>query len=139
MDARIFFIGQAPGKREDLSGRPFVGRAGKFLNSLFSKHRISREEVFITSTVKCFPPKNRPPSKEEIKTCKSFTINQLKAINPEIIVFLGRVAQYSFQDEPFCRRKTVIRAVHPASAMRFQKMGKRIEKDFLKIKRAIEK
>ena len=139
MDARIFFIGQAPGKQEDLSGRPFVGRAGKFLNKLFLKYKISREKVFITSTVKCFPPRNRPPSKEEIKACKSFTIKQLKAINPEIIVFLGRVAQQSFQDEPFFRGKTVIRAVHPASAMRFQKMRERIEKDFLKIKRAIER
>lgn len=137
LNAKVFLIGQAPGRKEDQTGRPFVGRAGVFLNKLFTKYNIKREEVFITSTIKCFPPENRTPSQEEIETCRVFTITQLGLINPQIVVLLGGVAQRSFHAEPFFQGKKIIKTVHPASSMRFPKMRKKIEDEFLRLKKVI--
>lgn len=89
---RIMLIGEGPGKNEDESGRPFVGRAGTILSSLLIDIRLSREEVFITSVVKCRPPKNRTPGKEEIASCIPFLYSQIEILSPEVIVTMGRIA-----------------------------------------------
>jgi len=87
--AYIFFVGEAPGKEEDLQGRPFVGAAGEILNTILRDVGIKREEVFITSILKCRPPGNRPPRKEEMEKCRPYLFEQIESVNPKFIVPLG--------------------------------------------------
>ncbi|MBI5025255.1 MAG: uracil-DNA glycosylase [Nitrospirae bacterium] len=94
-EAEIMFIGEAPGKDEDIQGRPFVGDAGKLLTSLIEKMGFKREEVYIANIIKCRPPYNRDPEEDEINTCKQFIERQIKIINPKVIVSLGRVSAQS--------------------------------------------
>ena len=89
-DAKILFIGEAPGEKEALTGRPFVGRAGKSLDELLEKNALHREDVFITNIVKDRPPANRAPTKVEIKLYTPFLIRQISIIKPKIIATLGR-------------------------------------------------
>ncbi len=89
-NAEILFIGEAPGKDEDLQGRPFVGAAGKFLTKLIESIGMKREDVFITNVVKWRPPNNRDPMPEEIMQCWPFLEAQIKVIKPKLIVTLGR-------------------------------------------------
>ena len=86
---QIMFIGEAPGYWEDVKGKPFVGAAGKFLDTLLSEAGLSRESVFIGNILKCRPPKNREPSPDEIKTCTPYLNRQIQVIKPKIIVTLG--------------------------------------------------
>ena len=88
--AKILFIGEAPGKNEDLEGKPFVGRAGKLLDTMLQEINLEREDVYITNTVKCRPPGNRDPLPGEIKACLPWLKLQLKIIKPQVIVLLGR-------------------------------------------------
>lgn len=92
LDATILFIGEAPGYWEDAKGRPFVGAAGKLLDTLLSEINLSRSTVYITNVIKCRPPKNRAPSPTEVETCTPYLKRQIKTIQPEIIVTLGRHA-----------------------------------------------
>jgi len=89
-NAEIMFIGEGPGRDEDLQGRPFVGAAGKFLTEMLESIGLKREDVFIANVVKCRPPNNRDPLPEEIKTCWDYLEEQMKIIKPKIIVTLGR-------------------------------------------------
>lgn len=89
IDSRIMFIGEAPGYSEDMKGKPFIGEAGKFLDTLLEEADLSREKVFITNVVKCRPPNNREPSTEEIITCSQYLDRQIQVIKPKIIVTLG--------------------------------------------------
>jgi len=91
-NAKIVFVGEAPGREEDKQGRPFVGNAGKYLTEVLKKMGVDRKDVFITNVLKCRPPKNRDPKPEEIEACKPFLIKQLDAIKPDLIVCLGRFA-----------------------------------------------
>jgi len=91
-DARVLFIGEAPGKNEDLQGVPFVGKAGQNLNQLLEIAGLKREEVFIANVLKCRPPGNRDPRPEEIELCTPFLREQTRTINPEFIVTLGNFA-----------------------------------------------
>lgn len=90
--ARVLFIGEAPGKNEDLQGEPFVGAAGKYLNELLAIAGLSRDEVYIANVLKCRPPDNRNPQIEEIEACAPFLREQTRTINPEFIVTLGNFA-----------------------------------------------
>lgn len=91
--ARIMLVGEAPGKEEDTQGRPFVGRSGKVLNDILAKAGLKREELFITSVVKCRPPKNRTPRSEEMGVCvQAHLRRQIEVISPNIICLLGGVA-----------------------------------------------
>lgn len=95
--AKIVFIGEGPGKQEDVQGEPFVGAAGKFLNTMLESIAMSRSDVFITNIVKCRPPGNRDPEEDEIDTCTSLYLwNQLELINPLLIATLGRHSMYNF-------------------------------------------
>ncbi len=91
-NARIMFVGEAPGKEEDRQGRPFVGNAGKYLTEVLKKMGLDRKDIFITNILKCRPPKNRDPKPEEIEACKPFLIKQFDTIKPDLIVCLGRFA-----------------------------------------------
>lgn len=88
-ESRILFIGEAPGKSEDAKGEPFVGAAGRFLDTLLIGSGLSREEVFITNIVKCRPPGNRQPKPSEIETCASYLDRQIRIVRPRFIITLG--------------------------------------------------
>ena len=91
-NARIMFIGEAPGADEDAQGRPFVGRAGQLLNKIITACGLKRSDVFIANILKCRPPENRDPRAEEIISCFPYLQRQIEIINPEIIVALGAPA-----------------------------------------------
>ena len=93
--ARIIFVGEAPGGEEDLQGRPFVGPAGQLLNNLLNKLGLRREEVYIANVVKSRPPGNREPEADEVAACLPFLIKQIESIRPSVIVTLGRVATHN--------------------------------------------
>lgn len=90
--AEIMLIGEAPGKYEDESGRPFVGRAGRLLDEALSKAGFDRKEVFITSVVKCRPPKNRKPKQWEIEACNPYLKAQMELVSPKAVCLMGNVA-----------------------------------------------
>jgi uracil-DNA glycosylase len=91
-NARLLFIGEAPGEDEDLQGRPFVGRAGKVLDKMIEHAGLRRDDVYICNCLKCRPPKNRDPEPDEIEACKRYLLSQLEIIRPKIICTLGRYA-----------------------------------------------
>jgi len=90
--ARIMFIGEGPGADEDAQGEPFVGRAGQLLNNMITAMGIRREDVYIGNVVKCRPPQNRAPERDECDTCGPFLMRQISVVRPEIIVALGATA-----------------------------------------------
>ncbi len=89
---RVVFVGEAPGREEDLQGEPFVGNAGKLLTEMLAKIGLQRKDVFICNVLKCRPPNNRDPLPEEIAACGDYLRRQLDAIKPDVIVCLGRFA-----------------------------------------------
>lgn len=95
-DASIVFIGEAPGAKEDASGEPFVGAAGKFLNEMLASIGLSRDDIYITNIVKYRPPANRDPNAEEIQAFIPYLKRQLEVIQPKLVVFLGRHAMSVF-------------------------------------------
>ena len=90
--AELMFIGEAPGADEDQQGEPFVGRAGQLLNNMIKAMGLQREDVYIANIIKCRPPGNRTPEREECETCSPFLMRQIAAIKPKVIVALGAVA-----------------------------------------------
>ncbi len=92
LDADLMFVGEAPGRDEDIQGRPFVGRAGQLLTRIIHAMKLQREEVYITNVIKCRPPGNRNPQGDEIASCKDYLLTQIDRIQPKIIVTLGKVA-----------------------------------------------
>ena len=98
VDASIFFIGEGPGENEDLTGRPFVGKAGQLLDKMIAAMGLRREQVFIANIVKCRPPNNRVPAPDEVATCTPYLERQLEIIRPRVIVTLGLpAAKYMLQ------------------------------------------
>jgi len=91
-DAELMFIGEGPGREEDLQARPFVGDAGKVLTSLIKKMGLKRDNVYIGNIVKCRPPSNRDPEEDEIAICKPFIERQIEIIEPKVIMALGRIS-----------------------------------------------
>jgi uracil-DNA glycosylase family 4 len=131
--AKIMFIGEAPGAEEDRTGRPFMGRAGEFVNELLKKNKINRKKCFITSVVKCHPPRNRNPKAIEARICvQEFLAKQIMLVNPKIIVLLGNIARRYVPKELLKGRK-VIATHHPAAGMRFPKSRRKMERDFKRI------
>ena len=149
-NAKIMIIGQAPGSEEDKIGKPFIGRAGKFLNELLKIAKIKREKIFITSPLKCLPqpPPNRKPTKKEIEACLPYLKKQIKIINPQKFILLGEVAFSVFfpckKLKDFRGKWVTLRQAqgkkkffityHPAAGLRFPKIKKILEKDFRKLK-----
>jgi len=140
--AKIMLIGQAPGRNEDKTGRPFIGMAGKFLDGLLERNHIERRRVFITSVVKCFPPSNRVPKEDEVTACNSYLESQMRLVNPKLVVLLGNVAIKTVLGEDCAKGKPVRRddilflpTYHPAAGMRFPAIRRRMESDFSQIYR----
>ena len=100
-DAEVMFIGEGPGEQEDLTGRPFVGRAGKLLDDMLAMIDLDRSRVFIGNMVKCRPPQNRDPLNIEQEACIGYLRNQVALIRPKIIVCLGRIAAMKLIKEDF--------------------------------------
>ena len=149
-NSEIMFIGEGPGFHENEQGRPFVGAAGKFLEELLAKIDMSREQVFITNVVKCRPPGNRDPQPEEVETCtKTYLDRQIQAINPKVVVTLGRFSMnllipntkisnvhgQSYQ----IKGRLVVPMYHPAAALHQGSLRPVIEEDFKKLPQLISK
>lgn len=126
--ARVLIVGEAPGKNEDLQGRPFVGAAGKFLDELLEEAGLKREEVFIANVLKCRPPSNRNPQADEIEACAPFLREQTQSIDPWIIITMGNFAtQFILRTETGIThlrgtvqqtgRFVVLPVFHPAAAI----------------------
>ena len=140
-EAKLFFIGEAPGREEDKTGRPFIGQSGRLLTTMLNNSGIDRDNVFITSILKCRPPSNRKPQKNEVEACTPHLLEQLEAIKPQVIVLLGLTAiKNTIGDHKKMKEmhgKTLKQAgntyfitYHPAAARRFPWIKKVMEKDF---------
>ncbi len=143
-NAEILFIGEGPGFHENEQGRPFVGAAGKFLEELLANIEMSREQVFITNVVKCRPPGNRDPKPEEVSACTSnYLERQIQAINPKVIVTLGRFSMGYFLPNVKIsdvhgqarqvRGRLIVPMYHPAAALHQRSLKPTIESDFSRL------
>ena len=117
LDAKIVLVGEAPGRKEDESGLPFVGSAGKLLDKLLASAGLGRDDVFIGNIIKCRPPKNRRPKKGEVSRCEGYMMEQLGVMKPEVIAPMGNSSLGYFQ-ERFGLEKQVIGDVHGQVFMR---------------------
>jgi len=143
--AKLVFVGEGPGAEEDASGRPFVGRAGQLLDKIIVAIGLKREDVYIANIVKCRPPGNRAPERDEVDTCEPFLLRQLAFIRPEVIVALGSPA---FQcllrtREPITRARgewrewngiKVMPTFHPAFLLRSPDKKREVWEDMKKVR-----
>jgi uracil-DNA glycosylase len=143
-DAQIMFVGEGPGFHENEQGRPFVGQAGKFLDELLAGIGLKRQEVFITNVVKCRPPQNRDPLPEELTPCtRTYLARQIIAINPMVIVTLGRYSLNLFlqgakisqvHGQPaWVKGRLVVPMYHPAAALHQSSLKPELVKDFSRL------
>ena len=139
--AQVMFIGEAPGKNEDLKGVPFVGAAGQLLNQMLERIGLAREDIYIANILKCRPPRNRDPQPDEIEACTPWLREQIKAVHPTVLVTMG-----NFSTKFVLRTKTgitqlrgtvhvtgpfrVIPTFHPAAAIYDRSKIGAIEQDF---------
>ena len=128
--AKVMLVGQNPGAEEDKTGRPFVGRSGKFLNKVLAENGIDRRNLFVTNIVKHATPNNRKPLPDEIAACLPYLECQIYSMKPEIVVLMGAVAWQT----PRMEGVEYVETVHPSAAMRFAKMRKRFEEDFAQLR-----
>jgi len=158
LDAKVMFIGEAPGRNEDIQGRPFVGAAGKLLDQLLELAGLKREEVYITNVVKCRPPSNRDPAASEKNACQPYLEKQIKIISPKLIVTLGRHSMMEMLGLAGYRATSIMRergrirkirlfglevllmpTLHPAAALYNPKTKSLLEQDFQRIKEILKK
>jgi len=147
-DADIMFIGEAPGKEEDEQGRPFVGKSGQKLTSYMNQVGLNREQVYIANVIKHRPPNNRDPKQGEIEACQSYLNQQIKIIDPAIIITLGNFALdfildkkgitkargESYQQQIAGKTRKVIPTYHPAATLYNPQVESKIKADFKRIK-----
>jgi uracil-DNA glycosylase len=151
--ASLMFVGEAPGQKEDEAGRPFVGNAGRLLDKLLVENKIARDDVFITNIVACRPPKNRTPKASEVRAHAPWIEEQLRLVQPEVIVTLGRIALTYFIPKA---KVTQIRGkaqkikrgdfefvllptFHPSAVLRdYEVMYPQIQSDFKKIAKLLK-
>jgi uracil-DNA glycosylase len=132
-NAKVMLVGQNPGAEEDKTGKPFIGRSGKFLNKILAENGIRREEVFITNIVKHLSPENRKPLPDEIEACAPYLEAQIKAVKPKIVVLMGKVAWHALRVEGV----TYVETYHPSAAIRFTKIRRRFLEDFNALQRIL--
>ncbi len=144
--ADIMFIGEAPGKEEDEQGKPFVGRAGQLLTRMLQAIGLEREEVFIANVLKCRPPHNRDPLPEEVEQCQPYLKEQLRLIDPILLVALGRVAAQVLLEKPGTalsdlrrtfhqyQERPLMVTYHPAALLRNPMLKKRTWEDLKRIR-----
>lgn len=148
-NAKIMFIGEGPGFYENEQGRPFVGAAGKFLEELLASIGMRREQVFIGNVVKCRPPGNRDPLPGEIGACNHYLDRQIAAINPQVIVTLGRYSMAKFLPNAKISQvhgqsfqvngRLVVPMYHPAAALHQPSLKTDVEQDFSRLPDLISK
>ncbi len=153
-EAEVVFIGEAPGKKEDEVGKPFIGAAGKFLAEMLESIGMKREDIYITNIVKYRPPDNRNPEPSEKEACNEWLVNELKIISPKLIVFLGRHSMTRFfptekisdihgklliKNTVEFGKQAFLPLYHPAAALYNGGMRETLIKDFKKIPLALKK
>jgi uracil-DNA glycosylase family 4 len=144
----VIFVGEAPGKNEDMKGEPFIGIAGKKLSIALENAGITRDDVYITNIVKCRPPKNRVPTTNERDTCQNYLKKEIEIIKPKIICILGNTAFNSLLDgkEIIKFRGKIVRknnqlyflTIHPAATIYNQKLINVLKKDIKKLFRVVK-
>lgn len=147
-NAQIMFIGEGPGFHENEQGRPFVGAAGRYLDELLAQIGMQRSEVFIGNVVKCRPPGNRDPEAKELEACSDYLERQIQAINPKVIVTLGRFSMAHFLSNTKisdihgqarkARGRLIVAMYHPAAALHQRSLRATIEADFARLPQLIE-
>jgi len=148
--ADIMFIGEAPGRDEDLKGEPFVGRAGKLLDKILAAMKLSRDDVYIGNILKCRPPDNRDPQPEEMKACMPYLKEQIRLIKPKLICALGRIAAHGLLETTTPLGKLrgqwhrfqgipLIVTYHPAALLRFQQYKRPTWEDMQELMAEYEK
>jgi uracil-DNA glycosylase family 4 len=143
--ARVMIVGEAPGEQEDIQGEPFVGAAGKLLTELLLSINLRREEVYITNIVKCRPPNNRPPRKDEKQACRPYLSRQSALLSPRVICPMGNTAIQTLLDSE--KSVTAVHGIpievgsvtyfpmyHPAAALYTFSLKKTMEEDFGKLR-----
>jgi len=143
IESRIMLIGEGPGFHENQQGRPFVGAAGKFLEELLEKAGLKRNEVFITNVVKCRPPGNRDPQEDELVACSQYLDRQIKIIEPDVIVTLGRFSMAKFfgnvkisqvhGQAKMIDGRLIVAMFHPAAALHQPALKSTLLSDFAKL------
>ncbi len=148
--ATLMFVGEAPGREEDLQGRPFVGQAGKLLTQFLQAIGLTREDVYIANILKCRPPGNRTPQPQEVEQCFPFLLKQIQAIKPRIICCLGGVAAQTLMGQkvaitrlrgqfiPWRWGIELFLTFHPAYLLRNPGQKRNAMQDFLKLKERLE-
>ena len=148
-DARVMFVGEAPGLHEDQQGRPFVGAAGRLLTELLQSIGFSREEVYIANVLKCRPPDNRNPAPEEIESCMPHLRKQIELIQPKVVCTLGNFATQVLLGKKVGITKVrgqhfqvgsffVFPALHPAAALHQGGMIQALREDFQNLKKFLD-
>jgi len=160
LESKVFFLGEAPGRREDEEGRPFVGAAGKLLDTLLRSIGLSRSQVFITNVVKCRPPNNRDPRDDEVSACSVHTNEILSLVDPDVIVTLGNHAgkyvftslggrswlgvsrhrgrTYELMVDILGKKIMVIPTYHPAAALYNPVLKQQLESDFMLVRKVLD-
>ncbi|MGI6394121.1 MAG: uracil-DNA glycosylase [bacterium] len=150
VDAKIMFIGEGPGKDEDETGTPFVGKAGELLTKIIENGmKISRESVYIANIVKCRPPSNRDPLPDEASECMKFLIKQIEIVNPKVIILLGKVAAKHLLgiDESITKAREesysydsakVFVTYHPSALLRNESYKRPVWEDIKKVLKYLE-
>lgn len=149
-EADLLIVGEAPGATEDAKGEPFVGRAGKLLDSMLEAIGLHRSDIFIANVLKCRPPQNRDPSAQEVKLCTPYLLQQIEHIKPKLIVAVGRIAAHyllgtndsmrNLRGRTFnfgARETPLIVTYHPAYLLRSPREKAKAYVDMLRIKKAI--
>ena len=144
-DANLVFVGEAPGRDEDLQGEPFVGRAGQLLTKIIASIGLTRDDVYIANVVKCRPPGNRNPEPGEVQTCEPFLFRQLDVIRPKVVVALGAFAIHTLlgTDRPISRLRghvyeyrgaKLVPTFHPAFLLRSPDRKRDVWEDMKKVR-----
>lgn len=146
-NAAVLFIGEGPGQNEDEQGLPFVGRAGKLLDSLLDEVPLKREDVYITNVVKCRPPGNRDPEPDEVAACLPYLEAQIELIDPRVIVTLGRHSMLRFYPQGKISndhgriisigKRVLLPVYHPAAALRNPRLNETLRADMRRIPEAV--
>ena len=145
--AEIMFVGEGPGREEDETGKPFVGRAGRFLDELIESLPMRREDVFIANVVKCRPPGNRDPERQEVETCSGYLTEQIETIDPLVVVPLGRHALGWFVSNPRITadhgkimphgNRVLMPLLHPSAGLRNPENARRLRESIHTIRDAL--
>ncbi len=156
LNPQVMLVGEAPGFNEDSQGKPFVGSAGKFLDELLLEAGLNREEVYITNVVKCRPPGNRDPEREEMDACSIYLAKQIELLSPKVIITLGRIStfellwRYNIELNTSSISKIhgwvieanyvkIVPSYHPAAAIYKNDLKDVLKADFRKIRELLKK